>query len=43
MTPEELLASANRIARAKVHRAGLLKIIRGNEAKEKEKDNEGSA
>jgi hypothetical protein len=40
VTPEELLASANRVARAKVHRAGLLKIIRDNEQKEeKEIDN----
>lgn len=35
MTPEELFKKANEVARKKFTRAGLLKIMRENEEKEK--------
>lgn len=39
LTPQELLSQANEIARKRVTRASLVKIIRENEEKEKERGN----
>jgi hypothetical protein len=37
LTPQELLSRANEIARKRVTRASLVKIMRDNEEKEQEK------
>ena len=40
LTPEELYRMANQVARRRFTRAGLLKIMRENEEKEKKNDND---